>query len=236
MTRNDNVLDTAWESDFIVELRLRDVDGRTIGDALEQVRSHCAESGQPVRAAFGDPVAYARSLDLPGEPVTGLGTVIVRSVAGLVAMFLTLWGFTGWLDGEGFTLTLGRVAVLVLLVVAVLAIGRAIEFIVRHPWRASLVMGAFVAGIVVAEVLLTQALVVLPALAVVAVGAVGLLATSLWELRSAESDEDPVVNPVTGRDDDDGRAGRVLLALTPWLLPIVTAVLLLLLVALERLI
>lgn len=235
MTMNDNVVDSAWERDFIVELRLRDVDGRTIGDALAQVRSHCEESGQPMREAFGDPAAYARSLELPSAPSVEAGIVAVRSILGLIAMFLTLWSFTAWLDGEGLTLTLGRVVALLLLGAAVLMVARAIGFIIRHPWRSSIVMGSVVASVVVAELLLPQPLVVLPALAVVAVGAVGLVATSLWDVRSSKTSDDPVIDPVTGRDDDDSRAGRVLLALTPWLLPISTAVLLLMLVVMQQL-
>src|SRR5699024_6048341 len=106
--------------------------------------------------------------------------VVARSIIGLVAMFLTLWGFTSWLDGEGFDLTLGRVVALLVLGVAVVGIGRGIGFLLRHPWPASLLMGAGVASVVVAALLLTQELLTLPALAVTAVGAVGLLATSLW--------------------------------------------------------
>ena len=53
-----------WESDFVLRLRMSNVSGRDIGDALQQVRAHCAESGQTPREAFGDPLAYADSLPL----------------------------------------------------------------------------------------------------------------------------------------------------------------------------
>lgn len=235
MTNHTNVLDAAWERDFIVELRLRDVDGRTIGDALAQVRSHCAESGQPLGEAFGDPEAYARSLDLPMQPSSETGVVVARSVIGLIAMFLTLWGFMAWLDGEGLTLTVGRVLALLLLTAAVALIAGAMRSIVRHPGWSSIVMGALIASVVVAEIVLTHPLVVLPALAVAVLGAVTLVATSVWEFRASRSDDDPVIDPATGRGDDTGRAGRALLALTPWMLPIATAVLLLALVLMQQL-
>ncbi|WP_072314519.1 hypothetical protein [Agrococcus sp. Marseille-P2731] len=227
MTTHDNLVDSSWQEAFIVELRLRDVDGRTIGDALAQVRSHCAESGQTMREAFGEPESYARSLELPAQPSSGVGLVIARSAIGLVAMFLTLWSFTAWLDGEGFTLTIGRIVALALLTGAVLLIARGLGFIVRHPWWSSLIMGALVAGVVVAEVVLPQQLVVLPALVTGAVGVAALLATSVWEARSSATDDDPVVDPVSDQDEHSGRAGRVLLALTPWVLPIATAAVLL---------
>lgn len=227
MSKHKQAVDTAWEDDFIVELRLQDVDGRTIGDALAQTRSHCAESGQTAREAFGDPEAYARSLDLPAQPSRETGLVAARSIIGLVGMFVALWGFTAWLDGEGLTVTVGRVAALLILTAAVLLIAWGIGFIVRHPGWSSLIMGSLVASVVVAEILLPHPLVTLPALAAAAVGAAVVVATSVWEARTAAADDDPVVNPVTGSGEEVGRAARVLLALTPWILPIATAVLLL---------
>ena len=88
-------------------------------------------------------------------------------------------------------------------------------------------MSALVAGVVVAEVLLPQPIVMLPALATGAIGVAVLLATSAWEARSSAADDDPVVDPVTERGEETGRAGRVVLALTPWVLPIATAAVLL---------
>ena len=55
-------VDQRWAETFIVELRLVDVTGARIGEALSEVESHCGESGQGADQAFGDPVAYARTL------------------------------------------------------------------------------------------------------------------------------------------------------------------------------
>ncbi|MDG4797414.1 hypothetical protein [Micromonospora sp. WMMD1082] len=75
-------VDRAWREDFVVELRLADVPGDRIGDALATVDAHCADSGQSAAEAFGDPVAYARAVRGNGS---GHGTALrPRTVVGLL--------------------------------------------------------------------------------------------------------------------------------------------------------
>lgn len=57
-----------WVEAMLLELRLQGVSGERIGAALAEVEAHVVDSGQNAQEAFGDPVAYARSLDLPPEP------------------------------------------------------------------------------------------------------------------------------------------------------------------------
>lgn len=47
---------------LLLAMRLRDVPGRQIADALAQVDSHCAETGEDPRDAFGPPGEYADRL------------------------------------------------------------------------------------------------------------------------------------------------------------------------------
>ena len=55
----------AWEKRFTAAARARRASGAAIGAAIAEVRSHCAASGEWPDDAFGDPVDYAESLDLP---------------------------------------------------------------------------------------------------------------------------------------------------------------------------
>ena len=52
----------------LLELRLQGVAGTTIAGVLTEVESHVVDSGEDARSAFGDPVEYARSLELPPDP------------------------------------------------------------------------------------------------------------------------------------------------------------------------
>jgi hypothetical protein len=213
-----NQVDSVWETDFVVELRLLDVSGRHIGDALEQVRSHCAESGEHARTAFGDPAEYARSLGLPAEDVQFAG-MLISTGGGLVGMFLTLWGFTSWLDGESVAVTVGRVVAAVALVLIAPLLLRHVRTVLDRPWLSSAVAALVIALVVAAPFALPLTLGHLPALGVTVAGLALLVGTALWE-RHGGIPDDPVVSPVA----EEQPPGR--LAWTPWLMPAGTVVLL----------
>ncbi|MCK6211860.1 hypothetical protein KZX45_15030 [Georgenia sp. EYE_87] len=218
---------TAWETDFVVELRLLDVPGHHIGDALEQVRSHCAESGEDAGTAFGDPAEYARSLGLPAQDVRFAG-MLLGTAGGLVGMFLALWGFTSWLDGEPVAITLGRLVAAVALVLAAPLLLRYLRTVLERPWLAVAAMALGLSTVVAAPVVLTVALAQLPAPAVTVAGLGLVVGTALWEHLGGEP-ADPVVSPV-----GDGRR-PVRAAAATWLLPVGTVVLMGLAWALEAL-
>lgn len=225
MTAQHRRTDADWETDFVVELRLLDVDGRLIGDALEEVRGHCAESGESPVAAFGDPAAYARSLALPSEPAR-LGRVVVLSLVGLAGMQLTLSSLMSWLADEPFTLTVGLLVAAGLVMTVVLLLARHLRGVIEHPVRSLLVGALMLAGAVAAGELLTGAVARLPAPPVLAIGIAMLLGPALLEHRDAARTADPVVSPV-----DPAAAARTTASarrtglLTAWLLPAATAVL-----------
>lgn len=56
-----------WVDKFIFELRMRDVPGSEVEQQVVTVYSHCTDSGETPEDAFGDPVEYARSLELGHE-------------------------------------------------------------------------------------------------------------------------------------------------------------------------
>ena len=201
-----------WETDFVVELRLLDVSGEHIGDALEQVRSHCAESGEDARTAFGDPAEYARSLGLPAQDVRFAG-MLLGTAGGLVGMFLALWGFTAWLDGEAVAVTLGRLVAAVVLVMAAPLLLRYLRTVLERPWHAVAVMALGLATVVAAPLVLTAALARLPALVVTVTGLVLVIGTALWE-HFGGVPADPVVSPVA----KSRRPVRA--AAATWLLPV----------------
>ncbi|GAA4288520.1 hypothetical protein [Georgenia daeguensis] len=208
---------TEWETDLVVELRLLDVSGRDIGDALEQVRSHCAESGEDARTAFGDPAEYARSLGLPAQDVR-LAGMLLATGGGLVGMFLALWGFTSWLDGETVAITVGRVVAAVALVLVAPLLLRHLRTVLERPWLAGGVAALGLAGVVAAPLVLTVTLAHLPALVVTGAGLVLVIGTALWEHLGGVP-ADPVVSPVA----EGRRTGRF--AATTWLLPVGTVAL-----------
>lgn len=98
------VLDS-WREGFVLELRSRDVSGARIGDALAEVDSHCAETGQDPEAGFGDPVTYAAALaeSLPADDriaAVAPAALVASGLAIFCGGVLLLSGLGGVLEGK----------------------------------------------------------------------------------------------------------------------------------------
>ncbi len=120
-------VDDAWTDEFVVRLRLRDVPGDRIGDALAEVDAHCADSGEGALEAFGDPVEYADSLDLPSEPdEPGVRRTLAGSGLQIIGLLLAPQAVGALATGEVLPVSAGGVTTLGIMV-AVLA-----AFAVRH--------------------------------------------------------------------------------------------------------
>lgn len=217
-------VDPAWAQAFILELRLHDVPGRAIGDALAEVESHVAESGEPADGAFGEPAAYAASLSLPVKPT---GPVSVGSVArwGVQAagLLLTTSAAGAWRTGQPLELTTGLVTMVLLVVLTLVLLGRradqVLRFVVERTVVAWLISMAHVTVLVALFLLLDDVLVQVPAVPAFAVGVVLLLGGTvavLLDLRRERFDEDPVTGPA---DPAGTTGGSKLLRLLPGLLP-----------------
>jgi hypothetical protein len=94
-----------WTDEFVLALRLRDVTGNQIGDALALVESFCADSGESAQDAFGPASAYAASLTVAtgaGSPTPSsvrASSLIARNVVGVVAVVVTSSAVAAWVRG-----------------------------------------------------------------------------------------------------------------------------------------
>lgn len=217
-------VDPQWAEAVLLELRIEGVSGDQIGEALGEVDSHCAESGESAQEAFGDPVAYARSLGLPPSPGQGpaaiVGTVLPTLVQ-LVGMLLTLWSVPALRAGEGVEITVGQALAAAAVVAAVLLLVRrpepVLRALVRRPVVGTVAFGAVSAALVVPLLLLRGVLVTLPAGVTGVAGVVLLVVGVLVELARTRrpDDTDPVVAPLQDegsveRRRREGRRVRVL--------------------------
>ena len=233
-------VEPGWAEAFVVELRLRAVDGRRIGAALAEVEAHCAESGESAREAFGDPTAYAAELAPDGTVSLDWRGELVPSVLGLSGMMLTLGAVGASRAGTQVELTTGLVLVVALAVLGTTLVvryaDRVLRAVVRHRWLA--VVGALAPiGLFVAILLLgRQTLLTLPPAGTLLVGVVFLGASTAVALRIADP-ADPVVGPAeaggAGTMAEDA-VSRGLQRLTPWLFPVLTAVMAVPLLLIQR--
>lgn len=197
-----------WRDAFLLQLRLRDVSGAAIGDALAQVDAHCAESGDEPEQAFGEPVAYADSLaglltrSRPTRPVQA-AVLAAGTVVGANAL---LSGVDGAAHAEPGVLTVG--SLVVALVVAVLsgAFVRAMPLLLgggrRWPLALLLAVGIGVGG--AAPLLLPGAVLRMPGGVLALVGVIVLAAVWFPWLGGRRLDggttTDRVIDPRTGRE------------------------------------
>lgn len=112
----------SWQDELTLQLRMHDWDGSQIGDALAEVRTHCAEAGESPVEAFGDATTYARSLvaQRPGH-AAGARTgpmEVIGTLRGLIGLILAPQAAAGLFEGDGVQFSLGT---LIGLAVAVLA-------------------------------------------------------------------------------------------------------------------
>lgn len=221
-----------WAEAVLLELRLRGVRGEGIGAALAEVDAHCVDSDLSAAEAFGDPVEFARSLELPTEPPLSprelVGTVVPTTIQ-VLGMLATIWGVSAWVDGDPVALTVGLLAMLVLVTALDLSLLRAGEPLLRLAVHRPVTLVAGVVLIPLATVtalllLLDHEVAALPAPPVALLGAAVVAGVQVHEVRRARrgDDADPIVDPLDGPVPPDPLAERAMATLTTWQIPIWT--------------
>jgi hypothetical protein len=209
-------VEAEWAQAVLLELRVRGVDGARIGEVLAEVDSHCVESGQSAREAFGRPDAYAESLALPGAVRSDSRTILAIAAAGLVqtvGMLTLLEAFDAWLAGESLGVTVGQLVLVGALAAALAAVAWRVEAVLRatlrHPVRVWLATMAHLGVTVTLLLLLDTVALRLDAIWSVAAGVALLLAGTVGQVRVlGPGTEDPVVGPLAHASQEGTRAGR----------------------------
>ena len=90
-----------YTEQLIYELRLRDIPGNVIGDAVAQGESHTADTGEDPVDTFGTPADYAATFGGPKPPVRLWPRVVVSWLIGFALGSLILRGVFALIHGEG---------------------------------------------------------------------------------------------------------------------------------------
>ncbi len=228
-------LDNDWVEEFVVELRAHDVPGTTIGAHLAELDVHCAESGEDVRSAFGEPRAYARAIaeaaGTPPETTSGPFAAATSALLGLVALVVTPQAVGAVRHGSALDVSWGALITWVFLLVAVVLVvrfaRRLLPWVARH-WLWACLIAVVLIPLQVGVLLVADA----PAFAVpagpaLAAGCAVLVAGLVWDLRHPVP-EDAIRGPVElGRVGTvpAGRGWRAVAAMTPYLFIVLTALL-----------
>ena len=219
-------VDKDWRDDFIVELRLRDVPGDQIGDALMTVETHVVDSEESAQEAFGDAKGYAARIAEVAGRVRSSGVVtpamVVGMVLGLAGMLLAARTFTSWLEGVPVAFTVGDVigGVLLLALLAALMFTGVLRQLVERQWLALVVPPVLIGVFVGIFLLFAEPLLELP----VVPAAIGALVLIVLRTVIAWNDEDGT-DEITAPGTQPGNGIRAR-ATTALVLPLMTLLLL----------
>src|SRR5690606_17919837 len=225
--------DPRWAEALLLELRLQGVAGARIGAVLAEVDAHVVDSGETAQEAFGDAVAYARSLDLPEDPAqssSSIGRTVAASAVQTVGMLGTLWSLRSALDGTPLVLPAGMLLVLVAALAGFVGLWRAGDRVLRAALAPPVLTGVanrvVTAALVAVAVTLREPVATLPAVPVLAGAALALVVGTVWNLRE-QGTGDPVVDPLDDvpeqRTDRTARWGALLLPVVTVVLGTITA-------------
>lgn len=215
-----------WESDFVLRLRMSNVSGRDIGDALQQVRAHCAESGQTPREAFGDPLAYADSLPLKRPKYAMPSGQIVANAVSLAGFLLATSAPLPLRLGQQQDIRLGTLVGGVLLIVALGVFAssgvRLAVAMMKNLWIFALVW-LLVVGLGIAAAMFGGPVVAsVPPRVTLVAGCLLLVVGTVLMVRNAP-EPDPIESPV-GDNTAVRRSSRRFGSLLGWLYPGMAAV------------
>lgn len=212
-----------WFDEFILALRLRDVRGESIGDAVAVVRGHLADSGESAHEAFGDPRAYAGELELP--TVAGpspMDPAVMGPALSLVGLLAFAPAVGALFAGTSMGFSLPQLLLFLVPVALVLGLPWYFNLGLRHLWVFAVAFSLAVVAATGAGLFAPER--GHPALAsgdpwwvAIASGAL-LLAASAWAIaRALRAEPDHLVDP-TGQDPTQVPRGHRLLAVVPHLL------------------
>ncbi|MDR1808584.1 MAG: hypothetical protein LBR33_11855 [Propionibacteriaceae bacterium] len=205
-------VDPEWASAFLIELRLQEVPGDRIGDALAEVEAHVAESGETAAEAFGDPAEYAKSLGLKARPTSGaalLGTML-SLVPFVLALDLVWDGAAALRAGKVCPIEVGQLTSVglfgVVLVVFAVATGPTLRLIGRCRSAAGPVVGLVAVLIALPSFFWSVPVFTIPARWALLVGAAILLASAPVDYWTMSRLNDPVTPPLPGPGEPDDAA------------------------------
>ena len=93
-----------YREQLLMHLRLRDLPGDRIGEALAEVEAHTAETGEDPREAFGPPKQYARQVAAAAGTTRGSWRLDRRTVVSALLIGVLSWVSTTLLAGGIFAL------------------------------------------------------------------------------------------------------------------------------------
>ncbi len=212
-----------WTDAFVVKLRLLNVPGGRIGDAIAEIETYCADAGEPPEEAFGDPEAYAVSLAptlSQNRPTrTDLIAATVPAITGFVGLMIALPAVRALTAGTTVEIGWGLLTSTLLFVGVCAALVGLLPRLVESRLTLALFCVVGLAAIVATAVLIPGVAFRLPAVVVLVIGVAALVASGIGNSRIKT---DTLVDP---RTPPSPPRGSLLRHLRNWAFSLATIVL-----------
>jgi hypothetical protein len=217
----------AWLEDLTIELRLLEVPGAAIGDAVASAREFLADSGARAGESFGSPARYAAELELPTPLSSSQGSqgeLLLNSAIGAIGLVMLAQAVFPLAGGDDLLVV--KVWMLLSLAGMILALAlvpRLMPALVRaRPARVLMIaLGLMLVGGGPFALVVWQGQAVLfsvPALPIAIGAGILLLAPPIWNEVRHNLWPDPIVEPGAEPDPRPSLKLRLLLITVNWML------------------
>lgn len=222
--------DKKWFDELTLELRMRDVFGHAIGDAVASARELLIDSGQSAEEAFGPARAYAASLDLPrGSGRDWVTRGLWTSMFGLLAFLLFVQAVAAWRQDELLLITPAQLVLAAALGGLVALLPLYLLAAIRRPWLLVLLLaigaGSGFLWSAMTPATSAEAWLSLDPLPWLLGSAVAMVLLSVWNtiqtLRRGNLDD--ITEPIPARPAAGIPGRRVFVMFTNWLFPLFAA-------------
>jgi hypothetical protein len=225
--------DKKWFDEFVLELRLQQVYGRAIGDAVASARELLADTGQSAEEAFGSARDYAASLELPRAPqYEWMRTALWPAMVGLLAFLLFTQAAAAWALSEPLLFSPAQLALIAAPVVAIALLPLYVAALVRRIWAviALVVFGGlagFLASVVAPSTRAEAWLALEPLPWLVGCALVMVTVSIVNTVRSRRPGSgDEIVDPLADAPAGSSLGARAAVLATSWLFPLFAVVML----------
>lgn len=220
--------DQKWLESLTLELRIHNISGAQIGDALATVKEHLSDSGESAQVAFGSPAEYATHIAASSnaQKVSLKGT-ITRSVLGLLA-FLAFTQATGpWAAGDPMLLGATQLISFALPTLGALSIPYLYDKLLRNFWIFWVLIAVNFGGVLIAALSAPRdsaeawlSIDPLPVLLVTAT--IMIIASILDTIANAKDGDDSIIDPLSSPEAARKklRISRFSDRLVSWIFPI----------------
>ncbi|WP_104177225.1 hypothetical protein [Cryobacterium sp. Y50] len=222
-----------WFDELTLELRMRDVFGHAIGDAVATARELLLDTGQSAEEAFGPARAYAASLDLPrGSGHDWATRGLWTSMFGLLAFSLFVQTVGAWTQEELLLITPAQLVIAAALGGLVALLPLYLAAAIRRPWLLVLLFavgaGCGFLWSAMTPATTAEAWISLDPLPWLLGSAIAMVLLSTWNtiqtLRRGNLDD--ITAPIPARPAAGIRGMRVFVMFTNWLFPLFAAIML----------